>query len=220
MTKRVLSAAFALALTLGTSACGGGTDSAGSTTSSSTPTGSASTTTDHNAVDVMFVTMMIPHHEGAIEMSDLALAQASSPPVRDLAGRIKAAQGPEIEQMQGWLADWDATMPMASGTAGDGHDMGPGMMSGSLTSAGADDFGMGAMMQMSEADLAALRAATGVQFDKLFLEQMIAHHEGAIAMAEVEIARGLNPATLALAESIRTSQAVEITEMQQLLSTI
>ena len=65
----------------------------------------------------MFVTMMIPHHQGAIEMSDLALSQASTAPVKDLAARIKAAQGPEIELMQGWLDQWGAAMPMATENA-------------------------------------------------------------------------------------------------------
>jgi len=213
MTKRILGAAFALTLTLGLAACGSSGSSGGSASTSTSAGSSASV--DHNAVDVMFATMMIPHHEGAIEMSDLALAQASTQQVKDLAARIKAAQGPEIEQMQGWLADWDAGMPMTSSA-----DMGHGMMSAGPPSSSADDFGMGRMMTMSEADLAALRAATGVEFDKLFLQQMITHHQGAIDMAEIEVAQGLNPATLALAQAIRTGQAVEITEMQQLLSTL
>lgn len=237
MTKRVLGAAFALALTLGLAACG--SSSTGTATSSTAPSTTSETaataagngsaavvSTEHNAVDVMFATMMIPHHEGAIEMSELALAQASTQPVKDLATQIKAAQGPEIEQMQGWLVAWDATMPMMStGADADsgmgGHDMGSmGGPQETAASRSVDDFGMGQMMQMSDADMDALRAATGVEFDKLFLQQMIAHHQGAIEMAEVEIARGQNPATLALAESIKSGQTAEIAQMQQMLAAL
>jgi len=57
----------------------------------------------HNAADVAFAQRMIVHHQGAIEMADLAPSRAASQQVKDLAVRIKAAQGPEIEQMQGWL---------------------------------------------------------------------------------------------------------------------
>ena len=233
MTKRVLGAAFALALTLGLTACGSSSTGAATSTSSSSTTTNTTTSgsaaadsTDHNAVDVMFATMMIPHHEGAIEMSELALAQASTQPVKDLATRIKAAQGPEIEQMQGWLVAWNAAMPMTSGTADPdsgmgGHDMGSmGGTEETAASSSADDFGMGQMMQMSDADMDALRAATGVEFDKLFLQQMIAHHQGAIEMAEVEIARGQNLATLALAESIKSGQTTEIAQMQQMLAAL
>jgi uncharacterized protein (DUF305 family) len=228
MTKRVLGVGLALALGVTLTACGGGTTQSGTTPPASPPAaatgsvpsaGSAGSPAaeEHNAVDVMFVTMMIPHHQGAIEMSDLALSQASTAPVKDLAARIKAAQGPEIELMQGWLDQWGAAMPMSAS-----EEMGHGMAHGSSTTSEStvNDFGMGDMMAMSESDLAALQAATGVEFDRLFLQQMIAHHQGAIDMAEVEIARGRNPQTLALAEAIKTGQTAEIAEMQQLLATL
>lgn len=232
MSKRILGAACALALGLTLAACGGSSTSSGGTTVAPSPATSAAVTEstvsaassgsgsaasdEHNAVDVVFATMMIPHHQGAIEMSDLALAQASSPQVKDLAGRIKAAQGPEIELMQGWLDQWDAAMPMASADEDTGHGMGHGATP--QTSGTADDVGLGAMMSMSESDMTALRAATGAAFDTLFLQQMIAHHQGAIDMAGVETARGENPQALALAAAIATGQASEITEMQKLLA--
>lgn len=231
MSKRILSATLALAVVLTLAGCSNGTTTSAepsattsaapstrSTVDASAPAASSPSVDEHNAVDVMFVTMMIPHHQGAIEMSDVALTQASTQPVKDLAGRIKAAQGPEIEQMQGWLADWAAAMPMASTAEDMGHGMGHGATP--ETSGTVDDFGMGGMMNMSEADMAALRAATGVAFDKLFLQLMIAHHQGAIDMADVEIAQGLNPQALALAAAIKTSQTAEIAEMQQLMSTL
>jgi uncharacterized protein (DUF305 family) len=229
MTKRFLGACLALALGVTLTACGGGTTQSSTTSPASSPAATTGATTaagsatspaaadEHNAVDVMFATMMIPHHQGAIEMSDLALSQASTAPVKDLVARIKAAQVPEIELMQGWLDQWGAAMPMSAS-----EEMGHGMAHGSSTTSEStvDDFGMGDMMAMSESDLAALQAATGVEFDRLFLQQMIAHHQGAIDMAEVEIARGRNPQTLALAEAIKTGQTAEIAEMQQLLATL
>jgi len=239
MFKRVPGTILVLTLGLTLAACGGGTrsDSGDSTTNppSASAPAPAPAPDEHNAVDVMFATMMKPHHEGAIEMSDLALTQAATPQIKDLAGRIKAAQAPEIAQMKTWLAAWGATMPMTStgtgtGSGMGGHDM--GSMGGSedpstttdpsIPSSGPDDdFGMGAMMMsMSESDMAALRAATGVAFDKLFLQQMIAHHQGAIDMAGVETAQGRSPQALALAAAIGTGQAAEIAEMRQLLATL
>ena len=218
MSKRIWGASCALTLSLSLAACGGptplGTDTVAPTTSAS----SSMESVEHNAVDVMFVTMMIPHHEGAIQMSDVALAQSSNQQIQDLAGRIKAAQGPEIEQMQSWLAEWGAARPMI----GPSQDMGHDMDHGSSTTGGSagDDFGMGELMTMSDADLAALRAATGVAFDRLFLQQMIAHHQGAIEMADVEIGQGRYPQTLALAGAIKADQTAEIAEMQRLLSAI
>src|SRR4051812_8528701 len=136
-----------------------------------TPAGEA-----HNQSDVMFAQHMIPHHQQAIEMSDVVLAkQGIDPRVTDLAKQIKAAQGPEIQQMQGWLTQWGSPqMPMPSGMPGHG-DM-PGMS------------GMPGMTgMMSEQDMAALQNAQGVEASKLFLTQMIAHHEGAITMGQNEI---------------------------------
>ena len=128
-----------------------------------------------------------------------------------LANRIKAAQAPEIEQMQSWLKQWgDPTtipmpMPMPSGSMMPGHDMGsmPGMS------------GM-----MSEQDMAALRNAQGVEASKLFLTQMIAHHQGAITMAQDEIKSGQHPPAIAMSQSILTSQQKEIDEMNAILGTL
>lgn len=147
-----------------------------------------------NDADAMFASMMIVHHEQAIEMSAIVLdADGVDPRVTALAERITAAQGPEIEQLRGWLDDWgveaDTAAPM---------DHGDGMMS-------ADD-------------LAALEAASGAEASSLFLEQMIVHHEGAVEMAEQQVAEGENADAVALAESIIEAQAAEIDEMKELLA--
>ncbi len=149
--------------------------------------------------DRMFVAMMIPHHEQALEMSDLVLAADDvDPRVVDLAEKIKAAQAPEIETMQRWQDDWGGPMS-------DMPDMGdmPGMD------------GHGAMM--SEEDMDALRGADGRRGALLFLEQMIAHHRSGIAMAEREVEEGRHDGAVDLAASIVDSQAEEIESMQRLI---
>ncbi|MDQ2698088.1 MAG: DUF305 domain-containing protein [Actinomycetota bacterium] len=157
---------------------------------------SADASAQFNEADAMFAAMMIPHHEQAVEMSDLILAKADvDPRVEDLAQQIKAAQAPEIDLMQSWLDDWG--MGDSMGDADDMHH-GDGMMS-------ADD-------------MAALEAADGAEASRLYLEQMIVHHEGAIDMAQSELEDGVNPDALDLAQAIVDTQSAEIETMQELLS--
>ena len=160
---------------------------------------------DHNEADVTFAQGMIPHHDQAIAMSDLAPARATRPEVRALAERIKAAQGPEIARMEGWLEDWGEPLT-AEGDGGDDHagmDMGGGMSGG------------GGML--SDAEMQQLEASTGADFDRLFLEGMIRHHEGAVSMARDEQANGKFEGAKELARSIIRSQEAEIAEMRALL---
>lgn len=163
---------------------------------SSTSAPANSSSAEHNAADVMFAQMMIPHHAQAVEMSDSMLAKADIPPsVTDLAVKIKDAQAPEIEKMTDWLKGWNAA---ATGSAGhSGHSM-----DGMLT----------------EADLQKLDSAQGTEAAKLFLTQVIAHHEGAVTMAKTEIAQGKNPEAVQLGKDIVTSQEAEIQEMRELLA--
>lgn len=171
---------------------------------------------------MMFAQMMIPHHRQAVEMSDMILAkQGIDPRVVDLADQIKAAQGPEIAQMQDWLQQWGmqmSSMPGMSGTPGAGHGgmhgSGPGM-----GMPGMDDMA-GMQGMMSPADMKALQNAQGVEAGKLFLTQMIEHHRGAITMAQDEIKNGQSPDAIALAKSIETSQQKEIETMNQILSSL
>src|SRR5262245_1930865 len=170
----------------------------------SSPSAAAAPTTSaaaeaHNDADVMFAQHMIPHHQQAIEMSDMLLGkQGIDPRVVELANQIKAAQGPEIQQMQGWLTQWGTpSMPPSSG-----HDM-PEME------------GM-----MSRAHRTALQNAQGAEASKLFLTQMIAHHEGAITMAQKEIKDGQYPPAVELAHAIVTAQQQEIETMTGILATL
>ena len=186
----------------------------------------------HNNADVMFAQHMIPHHQQAIEMSDIILAkQGIDPRVTELATQIKAAQGPEIEQMKGWLTEWGmpTTMPGMDKPGMDmpGMDM-PGhsmpsdsmMPSGSMMP-GMDGMGMGmGMGMMSAAEMEALRNAQGVEAAKLFLTGMITHHQGAIDMAQNEIANGQAAPAVELAKSIITSQQKEIDTMKSILASL
>jgi uncharacterized protein (DUF305 family) len=151
----------------------------------------------HNKADVTFAQEMIPHHEQAVEMAKLATTRAQSAEVKQLASDIEAAQGPEIETMTGWLKGWGEDVPMAGMSHGDTMDM-PGIMT---------------TAQMND-----LMAATGMQFDQMFLTMMVAHHQGAIEMAKDEQAHGSAGDAVALAKKIESAQAAEITMMQGMLA--
>jgi len=159
----------------------------------------STTAAEHNDADVAFAKDMVPHHEQAVEMSDMALQKAENVKVKELATRIKAAQGPEIKQMKGWLKDWGES----ADDMGDHSGM-PGM----------DMNGM-----MTDAEMKELGAASGAAFDKLFLEGMIRHHEGAVTMSQDELAKGKFPEAKTLAQQIIDSQNAEIAEMKALLGT-
>lgn len=141
--------------------------------------------------EVDFAQMMIPHHEQAIVMSDLALANNAGPEVSALAVAISAAQEPEIEQMRGIIARYGAEEVHSHGD----HDM-PGML--------------------TEAQLDELGRASGPEFDRLFLAGMIEHHKGAIVMAE-EVLGSDDAEVRSLAEQIIREQEREILEMEALL---
>ncbi len=142
--------------------------------------------------DAMFLAMMIPHHEQAVEMSKLAATNGASPEVQKLASTIAAAQAPEITQMQGLLQAAGALGEIGKHT---GH------MDGLL----------------SEEQINELRNARGADFDRLYLEGMIVHHEGAISMAQNVIDSGGNPAVVTLAQTIIDAQTSEISQIKQLL---
>jgi uncharacterized protein (DUF305 family) len=167
--------------------------SAGSNTPASTSTGAEAT---HNDADFAFASGMRPHHESAIEMAELAEGRAADPRVLDLAGRIKAAQAPEIETLTGWLTEWGADAASSTVMDHGGHDMGD----------------MGGM------DMSTLMNTSGADFDRMFLTQMISHHRAAVDMAVTEAADGQNADAIALAEDIRDSQSAEISGMQTLLT--
>ena len=171
-------------------------------TGENTPSSDTSSTATANDSDEIFVTMMIPHHQQAIEMADIVLAKVGlDPAVAELAQQIKDAQGPEMELMLGWLDDW--------GVEYDPDGMG-GMDHGSM-----DDSGDG---MMSEEDMAALEQADATQASRIFLEQMIVHHDGAVEMARIALEDGQNQDVLDLAQQVIDDQTAEISTMQELLN--
>lgn len=195
MKNRVAAtAAMTLTALLTLAGCAGATGSGGMENMPGMGS-SASPAADVNDSDTQFTMMMIPHHEQAIEMAEMILAKDGiDERVIALAEQIKAAQGPEIELMKSWLDGWGTPMGDM-----DGMDHG-GMMSGS--------------------DMQSLEDATGAEASRLFVEQMIVHHEGAIEMAHDEVDNGQNVEVIALAEAVVASQTAEITAMEDILATL
>lgn len=210
-----LLAALALALT----ACGGDGE------------GQAASDKPYNQADVAFATEMIPHHAQALAMVDMTIGRDLDPAVRRLTEEIRAAQAPEIEQMAGWLRDWDKPVPPTmrdhlhaddhgDGSAGgmDGMD-GNGMDGNGM--GGMDGNGMGGMEDMpgmmSGEDFARLKGAPADRFQTMWLRMMIEHHEGAVQMARTEQEEGRFEPALRLARSIESSQEAEIAQMRKLL---
>ena len=212
MNRKALAPAAMLAMVLTLSACGDDdTASSGSgndsgTASSSTPSESSTATAEYNDADVMFAQSMIVHHRQAIEMAKLASTRAQSADVKQLAADVEAAQDPEIQTMSSWLTSWGADVP-SDDMSGMDEDMG-GME-------GMNHSGMSGMM--TDADMRKLRTASGTEFDRMFLQMMIGHHQGAIEMAMSEKDQGKNDEAVALAEKISSTQSAEITKMRELL---
>ena len=178
-------AGAAAVLTLAT-ACGGDGHPA-----ATAPPMSAAT---FNDADIEFAQNMIPHHQQAVQMAELAAERATDPEVRQLAAQIKAAQEPEINAMTGWLDAWDRPVQPPQGHGG--HAM-PGMM--------------------ADAELAELMAAHGADFDRMFAQMMIAHHNGAIEMARDLRAQGASAEAKALAATIESAQAAEIARLDAII---
>jgi len=176
MWKKFAVVVTSLVLVMGSAACGRTDDG---------KTG-ASDKVKLSDADFTFLMMMLPHHEQAIQMSELALTNTDSKEILVTAKSIKKIQDLEIQKMKSWLAE--AGKPTFS-------DM---MMSSMLTE-----------QQMTD-----LRAARGKDFDMQFLSGMIMHHRGTIAMARDEMKRGNNPKVKAMAAAIVVSQTAEVLAME------
>ncbi|MGY0488355.1 DUF305 domain-containing protein [Streptomyces sp. WG-D5] len=147
-----------------------------------------------NSADVAYAQMMIPHHQQALKMTELAPKQAESEKVKRLAERISAAQGPEIEAMRGWLQKYGRDTSPKGHHA---HDTMPGMA--------------------TQAQLKKLRAARGEAFDALFLKLMITHHQGAVTMATDVKSDGNNVLVEEMADDVIAQQTSEISRMRDML---
>lgn len=194
-----------------------------SSSSASTPATSASAgpaaTGPHNPADVTFAAGMIPHHQQAITMAQMALTQATNPEVKKLATAIKAAQDPEIQTMSGWLTGWGQPVPATTATTHDMSQMGSPTSDAMGGTGGMDGMG-GVSGMMSDEEMSQLSATSGAAFDKLWLQMMVKHHQGAVAMARTELTDGANTQAKQLAQSIIDSQSTEITTMTTLLTTL
>ncbi|MFD4028414.1 DUF305 domain-containing protein [Streptomyces sp. NPDC058576] len=146
-----------------------------------------------NSADFRYAQMMIEHHGQALVMTELVPKQASDSTIKRLAERISAGQKPEIGAMEGWLKRND----------GDQHQQHH------------DHTGMPGMA--TEAQLKKLRAAEGKAFDKLFLELMITHHQGAVTMATEALTEGNDIFVEEMASDVVAQQTVEIDRMRGLL---
>ena len=144
--------------------------------------------------EAMFLQMMIPHHQQAIVISDLAISISKNEDILKLANQIKGAQAPEIDQMKSWLK-----------AAGLGEDPGHSMhaMAGMLT----------------DSQLEQLKNSTGKDFDRQFLSGMIAHHQGAVEMVRM-IENSSDLKLRDFGKQINQSQSSEIAVMKQLLKSI
>lgn len=155
--------------------------------------------------DVTFISGMIGHHAQAIEMSKLAPANGASPQVLTLAGRIINAQQDEIAVMQQWLRDRKQPVPEVYSTMDPAHAGHHALMPGMLTPE--------QMKQLAE--------AKGREFDRLFLTDMIQHHQGAITMVD-ELFKagggGRDEAVFKIANDVQVDQITEINRMKQMLA--
>ena len=153
---------------------------------------------DFNTADVQFAQNMIPHHRQAVAMADIALdpTVGASAKVVDLAKRIEGTQGPELEMMSGWLTSWGQPMQMNS-AMGQSTPMMDGMM--------------------TDVEMSSLRKVKGADFDTMWMQLMIRHHTGAIALAQAIKTSGSSADVLAMADQVIAAQQSEITEMQTML---
>jgi len=176
-------------------ACSGGesADSDSSTADSAVPDAT------WNDADVAFVQGMIPHHEQAVEMSDMMTGRTVSNSTAALAEQIRAAQTTEVALMQGFLAEWGVELDPHAGHSGD-HFMGKGMM--------------------SDEQLDELESAGGVDFERMWLTMMLEHHQGAVAMANTVLSGGSDPRVRTLAEGIVAAQQAEIAQIEALLASL
>ena len=160
-------------------------------------TSTSSTVASHNADDIMFAQMMIPHHEQAVTLAALAPQHTTNPAVLTLATTISAEQQPEIQAMKALLLQWEVDPNAMPDHGGHGGTAMQGMV--------------------DEATMAKLQTLNGPAFDTLWLQSMIGHHQGAIDMANTEIAKGKSVDMIAMAKSMVTAQQAEINQMKQML---
>ena len=203
LPARAAAAFAALVLAIVMAGCTGPADSAGDGNSETGSTETPVITGEpagYNADDVAFATNMVPHHKQAIDLSKLVPERSTNPELAALASQIAAVQQPEINILNVFLVQWNENPDVGSsdpeGHAGHGESM-QGMV--------------------DDATLSKLESLRGAEFDKLWLESMISHHQGAVEMAKAEIANGENVDAIAMANTMVATQEAEIAQMKQML---
>lgn len=218
-TRIVLIAAAAAALTIA-----GCSDEPATNTEQTNSPASATTAarSDFNDADVTFLQMMYPHHAQAVEMAELAPQRTENQELLSLADAINQAQGPEMQQMTSLLQGFGKPAPTegehdADSGHSEGDQEGHGGHNGHEEDGGHEGHSSGMPGMMSPESMDALDEANGEAFDRMWLEMMIEHHQGAIDMAQTEIADGSNAEAKAMAEAITTTQQTEIDQMNGML---
>jgi uncharacterized protein (DUF305 family) len=199
MSRAVIAtAAFAAAVAL--AGCGGSGDAASAGARSTQQTDTPVITgrpAGYNADDVAFATNMVPHHKQAIALAALAPDRSADPDLVALAQRITATQQPEVNVLNVFLVQWKENPDSAQGDhSGHGQTM-PGMV--------------------DDATMTKLKSLHGSEFDTLWLQSMISHHQGAVEMAKAEIANGANVDAISMAKTMLAAQQTEIGQMKQML---
>jgi len=158
----------------------------------------------YTEADVSFMQRMIHHHAQALRMTALVPKRAASSRLPVIAERMDLSQVAEIEQMQQWLEDRDQPAPLLHRRHGHAHGVGQWMMPGML----------------SAGHLAGLERADGRAFDRMFLQSMIRHHQGALTMVDQLYAAGGGQESEAdaFARHVVADQSIEIARMQALLA--
>ncbi|QBI55347.1 DUF305 domain-containing protein [Streptomonospora litoralis] len=239
MRHRVTAVAAALVLFGGLAACTGGGGQAdgppildpGAPGESATPASqeqidAAAAGLGHNEADVEYILMMIEHHGQALVMTDMVEGRVESGDIRTMADRISSAQGPEIEAMEAWMEqnvyDPAEENPNHAGFCAHGPEGGHG---GHATG-GSDGSPDGCPVNLDHSDMPGmasqrqldeLRSADGAEFDRLFVELMTAHHEGAITMAEEVTLEGKHPMVLRMAADVIAEQTADINRMDEII---
>jgi uncharacterized protein (DUF305 family) len=201
-TGRVVAALAALAAAVALSSCSGSSSSGGQTNHATSAQNTESSVrvlpaAIHNADDVSFAQKMIPHHQQAVDMAAMVRVNTGNPDVIALASHIKADQQPEIQAFTAWLVQWGQEVPPPGGHAGHA--------------------GMGMDGMVDPATMNKLQSLKGADFDTLWMQAMIGHHQGAVTMSQAEIAHGQNPDVISMAKLIVTAQQKEIDYMKHLL---
>jgi uncharacterized protein (DUF305 family) len=152
------------------------------------------------AADILFVQMMIPHHQDAVTMAELARTRSRSPRIRSVAEQISRTQQPQIDTMIGWVQA--AGRPTAPPDFNTGHGVGEHAVPGTMTFT----------------DLVRLRESSGARFDRKFLTVMIRHHRGTLVTATAEFAEVSSPEVKALGQEMAAKQKAELKTMRQILA--